>query len=97
MVQIVNVADLTDPDDPQGRSYRQVNADKQHAIAIDTLVELTEKDGSYGNERLYVKQHARDCDQTPLYSLGLRHHESPYQWVHGFSEDSLTVVSLPTA
>lgn len=94
-VQLLNVADLKDPNDPQGRSYREVNADKQHQIPLDTLVELLDDEDKPSGERLYVKQHNRDCDQTPLYSLGLKHHESIYQWVHGFSEGSLKVIKLP--
>lgn len=40
MVNISNVADLTNPSEPQGRTYRQVNAEKTPAIPIGTLVEL---------------------------------------------------------
>ncbi len=32
MVMIFNVADMTAPNDPQGRTYRQANADKTHAM-----------------------------------------------------------------
>jgi len=95
MVQLVNIADLKDPDDPQGRSYRQVNAEKQHNIPLDTLVELLDDDGKPSGERLYVKAHHRDCDQTPLYALGMKHHESKYQWNHGFPEHSLQIVTKP--
>jgi hypothetical protein len=63
MTTIVDVSDLIDPGDAGGRSYREVNATKTHAIPIGSLVEL--KDGV----RLFVVYHARDCDQTPLYSL----------------------------
>ena len=38
MVTIFNVADLTNPDDPQGRTYRQVNAEKPHLIPLGASV-----------------------------------------------------------
>lgn len=37
---LINIADLVDPYDPAKRSYRQVNAEKQHSIPIGALVEL---------------------------------------------------------
>jgi hypothetical protein len=91
-VTIVNVADLRDPDDPQGRTYRQVNAARTHAISIGALVELD------SGERLFVKKHTRDCDQTPLYSLGMFDDEEDdeiavMKWQHGYGEESLTVVA----
>lgn len=85
MVEIVNVADLRDPQDPHGRSYRQVNALRTHAIPLGALVELD------GGERLRVMKHTRDCDQTPLYSLGVAD-SSDWTWNHGYCDDSLTVV-----
>ena len=42
---------------------RQMNAAKQHSIAVGTLVEL--EDGV----RMWVVAQRRDCDQTPLYEL----------------------------
>jgi hypothetical protein len=91
MVTIINVADLTDPSDPQGRTYRQVNAEKPHAIPIGTLVELET------GERLRVMAHTRDCDQTPLYSIGVsdegRGEYEKTKWHHGYCDESLTVVT----
>lgn len=60
---LFNIADLRDPDDPQGRSYREVNAAKVHRYPIGALVEFNH------GPRLWVVHHGRDCDQTPLYSL----------------------------
>ncbi len=62
--QFLNVADMTDPHDAQGRTYRQINSERKHAIQIGTLVELE------NGVRLFVVQHTRDCDQEPLYTLG---------------------------
>ena len=86
MKTLINVADLVDPKDPQGRTYRQVNAELKHIIPLGTLVEL--KTG----ERLVVMKYTRDCDQTPLYSIGRR--DSITNWIHGFAEEDLKVISL---
>lgn len=91
---VFNVADLRDPDDPQGRSYRQVNAERRHTIPVGTLVEL--EDGV----RLFVVWHGRDCDQTPLYWLAPeqddvvkhREHFSNPRWIGGYAEESLTII-----
>ena len=91
MVTIFNVADLTNPDDPQGRTYRQVNDEKPHLIPLGTLVEIE------SGERLRVMMHTRDCDQTPLYSLGVAGDEEDgigrMKWHNGYCDDSLTVVT----
>ncbi|KKN04405.1 hypothetical protein LCGC14_1097880 [marine sediment metagenome] len=80
----VNMADLIDPNDSKGRSYREVNAEKQHKISIGTLVELR------NGVRLFVVKHMRDCDQTPLYSLGIEdEYLSTYVKFHGYPEESL--------
>lgn len=92
----VNLADLRDPNDPQGRSYRQVNAEKTHGIPLGSLVELESR------ERLYVVVQGRDCDQTPLYWLSMKDNlEETNDLIRaskrfgGYSEDSLTVIRLP--
>ena len=63
---INNVADFIDPNDKQGRSYRQINNEKTHALKVGQLVELE------CGARLYVLKHSRDCDGTPLYTIGLQ-------------------------
>lgn len=92
MITIINVADMTDQNDPQGRTFRQVNAAKTHAIPLGALVELET------GERLRVMMHTRDCDQTPLYSLGVSGDDEGdigrMKWHHGYCDESLTVVSL---
>lgn len=37
---LVNIADLVDRTDSKGRTFRQINADRKHTIAIGSLVEL---------------------------------------------------------
>ncbi len=84
---IVNLSDLVDPDDPNGRTYRQVNAAKTHGIPLGALVEL-------GNgARLFVVYLGRDCDQTPLYWLAMSPDEDRRdKWRGGYDEDALTEV-----
>jgi hypothetical protein len=90
----VNLADLTDPSDPAGRSYREVNAERPHNIALGSLVELE------SGVRLFVVHQGRDCDQTPLYSLAPDPEDvvqadprfgNP-KWINGYSEDGLKVI-----
>jgi hypothetical protein len=99
-MQIINVADLKDPNDPQGRSYREVNAAQQHKYPVGTLVE--KEDGC----RAWVVKHSRDCDRTPLYVLSLEKDDTEprydsiglanHGWSGGWSEESLTPV-VPNA
>lgn len=100
----VNVADLVDPDDPQSRTYREVNAAAGHAIPLGSLVEIIDDEGDvdgFGGVRLYVVHLGRDCDQTPLYWLSPEWPESPYERIRlgrrvgGFSEGSLRVIRMP--
>lgn len=60
---IVQICDLIDPDDADGRSYREVNAAKNHLHSVGALVQLD------NGVRLYVVDLCRDCDSTPLYKL----------------------------
>jgi hypothetical protein len=91
----VNIADLKNPSDPQGRSYREVNLAKTHGIPVGTLVELRQ------GARLFVVHHHRDCDGTPLYAMShdrddtVKHDERFHNsnWVHGYPEGSLKVVN----
>lgn len=96
--EFLNVADLVNPE--SGKTYREENSELQHNIPIGSLVEVAT------GERLTVVKHTRDCDQTPLYTLGLKdqfkHYENleeyleAYQlWAplyHGYSEESLKVI-----
>ena len=97
MTEIVNVADIPDPSDPEGRTFRQVNAEKTHAIPIGAFVELE------GGCRAWVVSHGRDCDKTPLYWLCMDREDTEqrhpnmanFSWTGGYSEESLTVLSDP--
>ncbi len=84
----VNLADIIDPDDASGRTYRQVNAAKAHSIPLGTLVETNR------GARLFVARHDRDCDQTPLYALSYEPGESGslHNLSGGWSEDLIRPV-----
>ncbi len=98
-----NVADLVCPDDPQGRTYRQINAAKTHAIPVGALVELNDPDGYSHGVRLFVVYHDRDCDQTPLYYMSCRDDDTKQKrpgfrndsWTGGWPEEALKVIRLP--
>jgi hypothetical protein len=95
MNTIINIADIKDPNDVQGRSYREVNRAKTHVIPVGSLVELSES-----GVRLFVVKHSRDCDQTPLYELCSEKEfdfdaVSPFRglgYCGAYSADSLTVI-----
>lgn len=73
-----------------GKTVRENNMAVAHKIPVGALVEIIPWDSECGYKgvRLYVIKHTRDCDGTPLYSLGVR----DQTWTHGLSEESLTVI-----
>lgn len=91
---MINIADLRDPDDPSGRSYRQINNERQHMIPIGSLVEL------HNGVRLFVVHHDRDCDGTPLYYLSASYTDTEVEepgfrnrsWYGGYADYSLKVI-----
>jgi len=86
--RMVNIADLTNPE--TGRTIRQENLKKQHNIPVDTLVEiLGDENDEYSGMRLYINEHTRDCDGTPIYLLGSKTGESKLGL---FAEDDLKKV-----
>lgn len=96
---MLRISDLRDPNDPQGRSYREVNAAKTHNYPIGSLVEFDH------GVRLWVVHHARDCDQTPLYCLCADPNDTEIEregfynakWVTGISEQFLTFIRMINA
>lgn len=83
MHPFIMICDLKDPDDPQGRSYREVNAATTHAIPVGALVELD------NGARAFVVKHTRDCDQTPLYSLAINPNDCEFAMDHGYNKGSI--------
>jgi hypothetical protein len=90
----INVADLKDPNDPKGRTWREINNAKEHNIPVGTLVELE------NGVRLFVVSHNRDCDGTPLYAMSADPEDTKVEvagfanrkWIHGYPEHCLEVV-----
>ena len=87
MTIVINIADLKDPNDSQGRSYREVNVDKIHKMPLGSLVEI--KSGVM----VFIVKHTRDCDQTPLYSLAIDPEDCLFSMVHGYDEESLKQIT----
>jgi hypothetical protein len=95
--EVINIADLKDPHDAEGRTYREVNAAKAHSVPIGTLVELE------SGARLFVVHHARDCDQTPLYCLSAKPEDTAQEregfynvsWLTGIPEECLLLIETP--
>lgn len=52
-----------------GLTIRENNMNRVHGIPVGALVEIDCKECDEHQLRLFVVQHARDCDGTPLYSL----------------------------
>jgi hypothetical protein len=87
-----------------GKTIKQNNLEKQHQIPIGTLVEV-KFDTWFGDgacwkvhARLWVVEHTRDCDGTPLYGLSRWKDAAFARQVHaihhGFDEESLTPVEV---
>lgn len=61
--------------EPNGQSIRENNYDRQHTIPIGAIVEVVyddrdeDEDAQTFGLRLFVVNHSRDCDGTPLYDL----------------------------
>lgn len=60
----------------------------QHKIPVGELVEVDVTGEPRDRIRLYVTEHRRDCDGTPLYALGT----SEGSLLYGMPEDCLTVI-----
>lgn len=83
-MSIVNFADIVEPN---GKTIRENNLERKHAIPISTLVEV-KYDTWHGDgacekvhARLFVLLHTRDCDGTPLYTLGRHPPSADPEWV----------------
>lgn len=86
-----------------GKTIRENNTSHRHNIPIGTLVEIQHGEFATDMEfcRLYVCQHTRDCDGTPLYSLGpygkekhinLKNIFSLVHIFNGYAENDLIVI-----
>ncbi len=90
MVGLINIADLKDFDDPQGRTYREVNNAKEHKYKDGDLVEIE------NGVRMLIGKQTRDCDGTPLYSLTPdlpEDHPNELIMAHGYSESGMKLIN----
>lgn len=91
MVEFINIADLKDPNDANGRSYREINNAKIHRFKVGELVEIDH------GVRVFIALQTRDCDGTPLYCLTPKKDDyaqitkgfANHNWLNGWSEDSM--------
>ena len=72
MTNVVFVGDIVEAN---GKTWKENNLAIEHDIPIGTLVEITyqneyeePEESNYGL-RLFVVNHSRDCDGTPLYDM----------------------------
>lgn len=79
-----NIADLQDPNDPQGRTYREVNNSTSHSFSCGDLVEIDR------GVRLIITRLSRDCDGTPLYCLGVN---SGNTKAFGYPENGMILIN----
>lgn len=102
----IHVADLVNRE--TGKTYRELNAEKQHQFPVGSLVEIVhdEENADYEEEdardgvRLFVAHHYRDCDMTPLYALSADRYDTTAiipgrankGWVTGLPEVGLVEV-----
>ena len=103
-MKLVMIHDLIEEN---GKTIRENNLERQHAIPIGSLVEI--KFDEWMGEgacwkvhaRLWVVLHSRDCDGTPLYGISRWNDPQGAQQVRavlgGFSEESLTIIQLTDA
>lgn len=98
--RFLRFADVVDKE--TGKTLRELNNEKEHKIPVGTLVEVIQEPPLSGNGlRLHVIEHSRDCDGTPLYTLGVAGSTwTDEKFVHngftGYSEYSLKVIEEPT-
>jgi hypothetical protein len=74
-LNMTNVIFISDIKQENGKTWKENNLAIQHEIPIGSLVEITydseydEPDEKVFGLRLFVVNHSRDCDGTPLYDL----------------------------
>jgi len=83
MSKFINIADLTDPNDDQGRTYREINNTIEHKFKQGDIVIMRDSGAVYT-----VSKQTRDCDGTPLYTLA-----TEIGVYHGINGDDLVSVS----
>ena len=88
------------PSDTDGKTWKEKNLEIKHNIPIGSLVEVSYDGAPNKGVRLFVAEHSRDCDGTPLYTLTWslpKYHEFKGIYracfcIGGYGEESLTVI-----
>jgi hypothetical protein len=115
MLELINIADLTNPE--TGKTWREENLVQVHQYPVGSLVEIchtideysTREDQIRNGLRLHVVAQTRDCDGTPLYSLGIMGDNegdlailesdtwplNVLEMFHGYGEEQLKLIQLP--
>lgn len=77
-----------------GKTVRENNSAIAHKIPIGSLVEIVSEDDEFEwiGVRMYVVDHSRDCDGTPLYVIGPKCARDKWDRHGGFGEDNLKLV-----
>jgi hypothetical protein len=88
-MNMINIADIKNP--TTGKTFREENSEKNHNIPLGTLVEVGEEISRYSGLRLFVVDHNRDCDGTPLYTLSFER-----EWHEGYVGDYTIVAQAMT-
>lgn len=71
-VTLIMVSDIVEAN---GKTIRQNNLEREHDVPLGTLVEITcdpkweDPENPHNGLRLFVVNHSRDCDGTPLYDM----------------------------
>lgn len=91
---MINFSDIVEKN---GQTVRQNNMGMTHDIPVGALVEIDcECQPDWQGCRLFVVDHQRDCDGTPLYGLGKRGETNRYMMIcNGWSKDNLKVIRNP--
>ena len=65
-MNIVFIGDLVESN---GKTIKENNLELKHNIELGSLVEINTNLEQFDGLRLWVVEHERDCDGTPLYGL----------------------------
>lgn len=73
---------ISDMKEENGKTVKENNMNSFHSIPLGSLVEISET-----GERLFVCEHIRDCDGTPLYAVCSKKCLERYGTHKGYIED----------
>jgi hypothetical protein len=86
-----NVQLVSEIIESNGKTIRQNNMQEQHTIELGTLVEIEAPYLDENGLRVFVVEHNRDCDGTPLYLLSANRNyaqdkQEYEEFKHGYPE-----------